>query len=106
MRVETKQSVRTAHIRSVCRGVGVVISPYSSDTETIVARIPPEEIGYVSALVESYEGIGIVRTRDPQMGIIEFWVIREFREVFDAVLESLRDEMEVEILKIPPAKRS
>jgi hypothetical protein len=70
-----------------------------------VARIPPGEICYVSALIESYEGIGIVRTRDPQVGIIECWVIAEFREVFEAVLEELREEIEVQILDIPPASR-
>lgn len=86
-------------------GQSVAFPPYSKDTETIVARIPPEEIGYVSALVESYEGIGIVRTRDPQCGIIEFWVIVEFRDVFDALLDDLRSEVEVEILDIPPASR-
>ncbi len=79
--------------------------PYAKDTETVVARIPPDEIGYVSALVESYDGIGIVRTRDPQYGIIEFWVIPEFREAFKAMLEELRAEIEIEILDIPPASR-
>jgi len=81
------------------------IPPYTTDTETIVARIPPDEIGYVGAVVESYEGIGIVRTRDPDMGIIEFWVIPEFRDVFEALIEELRAEIGVEILIIPPASR-
>lgn len=84
---------------------GVRFPPYAKDTETIVARIAADEIGYVSALVESYEGIGIVRTRDPKFGIIEFWVIPEFREAFQALLEDLRSEMEIEILDIPPASR-
>jgi hypothetical protein len=79
--------------------------PYTTDTETIVARIPADEIGYISSIVESYEGIGIVRTRDPQYGIIEFWVIPEFRSDFDALLRDLRNEMEIEILDIPPASR-
>jgi hypothetical protein len=78
---------------------------YTKDTETTVARIPPDEIGYVSSIVESYEGIGIVRTRDPQYGIIEFWVIPEFRSDFDALLRDLRNEIEIEILDIPPASR-
>ena len=78
---------------------------YGNDTETIVARIPPEEICYVNAVVESYEGIGIVRTRDPQVGIIEFWVIAQFRTEFEALLEDLRQEIEVRILDIPPASR-
>jgi hypothetical protein len=79
--------------------------PYEKDTETFVARIPPDEIGYVSSVVESYEGIGIVRTRDPQFGIIEFWVIAEFRQDFDALLGDLRRDIEIEILDIPPAGR-
>jgi hypothetical protein len=82
-----------------------VLAPYQKETETVVARIPPDEIGYVSAVVESYEGIGIVRTRDPEFGIIEFWVIAEFREAFDALLADLRTEIEIEVLDIPPASR-
>jgi len=83
----------------------ISFSAYTQDTEAIVARVPPDEIGYVSSVVESYEGIGIVRTRDPQFGIIEFWVMPEFREVFDSVLHDLRSEMEIEVLDIPPASR-
>jgi hypothetical protein len=79
--------------------------PYAKDTETLVARIPSDEIGYVSAVFESYEGIALVRTRDPQCGIIEIWVIPEFRAIFDAVLGELRSEIAVEILDIPPASR-
>lgn len=79
--------------------------PYSKDTEAIVAHVPSDEIGYVSSVIESYEGIGIVRTRDPQFGIIEFWVIPEFRDVFEAVLNELRTEMAIAILDIPPASR-
>lgn len=82
-----------------------VVPDYGRDTETVIARIPPEEIGYVSALVESYEGIGILRTRDPHVGIVEFWVIPEFRSDFECMLEDLRQETEVKILDIPPASR-
>ena len=81
------------------------IPPYTNDTETIVARIPPDEIGYVGSVGECSEGIGIVRTRDPQFGLIEFWVIPEFRGDFDALLDDLRREIEIEILDIPPASR-
>ncbi len=79
--------------------------PYTKDTETLVVRIPPDEIGYVSALFESYEGMALVRTRDPQSGIIEIWVIPEFRPIFDEVFRELRSEITVEILDIPPASR-
>lgn len=79
--------------------------PYAGDTQAVVARIPPDEIFYVNAVVESYEGIGIVRTRDPHVGIIEFWVIPEFRGTFEALLDDLREEIEIQILDIPPASR-
>ena len=86
-------------------GRKIAVSQYGKDTETVVARIPPEEIGYVSALVESYEGIAVLRTRDPQIGIVEFWVIPEFRADFETMLEDLRRETDVKILDIPPAGR-
>ncbi len=75
------------------------------DTETVVARVPPDEIGYLGAIVESYEGIGIMRTRDPQFGIVEFWIIPEFRDVFRTLLDDLKKETEIEVLDIPPASR-
>ena len=61
------------------------------------ARVPSSQIGYIQAIVESHEGLCMVRTRNPRLGLIEFWVSRKFKRDFDRLIEGLRDEMPVEI---------
>jgi hypothetical protein len=39
-------------------------------------RVPLEEIGYVRAIVEAYDGLALVHAPDPRRGEIE-WVIGE-----------------------------
>ena len=61
------------------------------------ATLPSSQIGYVNALVESYEGMCIMRTCDPKKGQVEFWVSREFLGDFDRFIDGLREEMPVSI---------
>ena len=63
------------------------------------ARIPSSQIGYVNAIVESHEGIGILRTRDPKAGVVEFWVAPDFVSDFDRMIEGLREEMPIEFIE-------
>jgi hypothetical protein len=39
-------------------------------------RVPLEQIAYVRAIVEGYDGLGVVRAPDPRRGEIE-WLIGE-----------------------------
>ena len=39
----------------------------------------------------------MVRTRDPKLGLIEFWVSRKLKSEFDRLIEGFRDEMPIEI---------
>lgn len=73
------------------------------DTEIHLARVPPTQIGFINSIIEGYEGIGIVRTRDPKMGILEFWMIPDFREVFLNVIGDLQKE--IDIVWIPRSER-
>ena len=66
------------------------------------ARIPPSQIGYVNALVESYEGVCLLRTRDPQAGLVELWVMRGFVAEFERMIEGLRREMPIELVGRDP----
>ena len=67
-----------------------------------VARIPSPQIGYVNAIVESHEGLCLMRTRDPKLGLVEFWVARDFGCDFDRMIEGLRSELPVEFLSQDP----
>ena len=63
--------------------------PHSGEGPLIrLYQMPPEDIGFLTSLVEAYEGIGLVRTLDRTRGIIECWVMRDGIDV-EGVLEAL-----------------
>lgn len=55
-------------------------------------RLAPEEIAYVRFILESYEGIGWIRTLDPREGLVE--ICYPSCQAVDAteLLEALADE--------------
>jgi hypothetical protein len=63
-----------------------------------VYRMPPREIGYVTSLVEAFDGIGLVRTLDRARGVVECWVMADYEADFDGLIESLRAEFPVQRL--------
>ena len=59
------------------------------DTITYRARIHRADIGFLNSIIESYEGIGVVRTLNAQSGIIELWLPPEFEEVVVNIMHDL-----------------
>lgn len=57
------------------------------------ARISPEKIGLLGMLVEGHEGLAIVRTRDPALGTVEFWISPLMQSDFEEFLGVLRIEL-------------
>lgn len=55
-------------------------------------RLPVEQIGYATSLVEAYDGIGHVRTLDRGRGIVELWIMPDYAAVWDRLIEGLREE--------------
>jgi hypothetical protein len=68
------------------------------ETRTLRARVPPEDIGFVNALVDAYEGYALMRTRNREKGIVEFWVAPEAYADVRWILEGLAEEVGLEIL--------
>lgn len=58
------------------------------DTIPYRACIDRTQIGFLNSIIESYEGIAVVRTIDPGAGLIELWVSPWFEPL---VLEILYD---------------
>lgn len=56
-------------------------------------RIDPSRIGFLVSLVEAYEGLAVVRTKDAAAGIIEFWISPLMQQDFESFLEAARDEL-------------
>lgn len=63
-----------------------------------VYRMPPREIGYLTSLVEAFDGIGLVRTLDRERGVIECWIMTDHAEAFEGLLNSLREEFPIQLL--------
>ena len=63
-------------------------------------RIQREDIALLKFVVESYEGVGIVRTLDRKKATVAILAMPDFIDHMRALLESLREEMEW--YEIPP----
>ncbi len=64
----------------------------SGDTITYQVTVKPEEICYIQGLMEAYEGIAAIRTRDAQKALIEFWVSPNQIDIFEKFLHSIWEE--------------
>jgi len=68
------------------------------DTHSIVLRLRREDIAYFKFIIESYEGMAVVRTRDPREAVIELMIAPGWERDVDEVLGGLRKELPFEIL--------
>ncbi|MBI5374469.1 MAG: DUF4911 domain-containing protein [Candidatus Schekmanbacteria bacterium] len=63
-------------------------------TLIVKARIKKENIVLFSWIIESHEGMGIMRTIDAKSGLVEFMVSPFFEKEFFEVITSLGEEIE------------
>ncbi len=70
------------------------------DLIEIYLRIQREDIALIKFIIESYEGIGIVRTVDRKKATVVILVVPDFITHARAILDSLREHMEWH--EIPP----
>jgi hypothetical protein len=66
------------------------------DTHSRYFRIRRKDIAYFKFIIESYEGMAVVRTKDPSEAIVELMIAPGWEKDVDAVLEGLRQEMPIE----------
>jgi len=72
---------------------------YSGGREIIYRlRIPAREIGYFSATLEAYDGVGLCRTIDEERGVIEVWVPPDRQKEIEEVLKGIEREIPIERL--------
>jgi hypothetical protein len=69
------------------------------DTQSRYIRLHRRDIAYFKFIMESYEGMAVVRTRDPHEAIVELMVAPGWERDVDEVLEGLRKEMTIEIIQ-------
>ncbi|NWF93503.1 MAG: DUF4911 domain-containing protein [Syntrophaceae bacterium] len=69
------------------------------DTQSRYFRLHRRDIAYFKFIIESYEGMAVLRTRDPREAIVELMVAPGWEKDLEAVLEGLREEITIEPLE-------
>lgn len=88
------------HVEVARRIRGLLLRSIIVDLIEIYLRIQREDIALLKFVIESYEGIGIVRTIDRKKATVAILAMPDLVHHMWAVLESLREEMEWH--EIPP----
>jgi hypothetical protein len=68
------------------------------DTQSRYFRLHRKDIAYFKFIIESYEGMAVVRTKDPREAIVELMVAPGWENDIDEVLEGLGREIILEPL--------
>jgi hypothetical protein len=68
------------------------------DTQSRYFRLRRNDIAYFKFIIESYEGMAVVRTKDPREAVVELMVAPGWEKDIEEVLESLRTEIPIEPL--------
>ncbi len=68
-------------------------------------RLNSRHMAYLKFIVESYEGLAVLRTVDPEKGIIEWMIPPDRLEDAEELIKSLREEIPIEAVsptRTPP----
>jgi hypothetical protein len=68
------------------------------DTCSKYLRLRRKDIAYFKFIIESYEGMAVVRTKDPNEAVVELMVAPGWEKDVDEILEGLRREIPIEPL--------
>ncbi|MHB8174730.1 MAG: DUF4911 domain-containing protein [Nitrospirota bacterium] len=68
------------------------------DSLTITVKTEKRHIAYASFIIEAYDGMGVVRTADPESGLLEVLVAPDMRGDFMKLAEALAGEMPFKVI--------
>jgi hypothetical protein len=68
------------------------------DTHSLSLRLRRKDIAYFKFIIESYEGMAVVRTQDPSEAVVELMVAPGWEEDVEEVLAGLQKEIPMEFL--------
>ena len=74
------------------------------DTVQWYFKVNRKDIAYMKFVLESYEGLGVLRTIDPWAGIVEVMVPPGLEKDMEMLLEGLRDEISIKRIATPPQR--
>jgi hypothetical protein len=64
-----------------------------TDVVEIYLELPPADIAFVKFILESYEGVGVMRTIDRTKAVVVLMIAGDFLDDARAILASLRSEV-------------
>ncbi len=71
------------------------------DQELIFIKSPPEQIVSIKFILESYEGLGIVRTLNAERGLLVIIAPSDSMQTLRELLFSLKQDLRVEEIEMP-----
>ena len=72
--------------------------------EMIFIKLPPEHIVTIKFLLESYEGLGIIRTLNAERGRLVIIAPPDSMQTLHELLKSLQNELSLEIMDTIPSE--
>jgi hypothetical protein len=72
------------------------------DTISRYYRLHRKDIAYFKFIIESYDGMAVVRTKDPYEAVVELMVAPGWEQDLEEVLEGLGKEIQIEHLTSYP----
>jgi hypothetical protein len=72
------------------------------DTVSRYFRLHRKDIAYFKFIIESYEGMAVVRTKNPREAVVELMVAPGWEKDLDQILEGLCKEIHIESLSSGP----
>lgn len=69
-----------------------------SDSVIITVKTEKRHIAYSSFIIEAYDGIGVVRTADPESGLLEILVAPDMLPDFMDLAGALSEEMPFKVI--------
>jgi hypothetical protein len=69
------------------------------DTRCVLVRVERHDIGLLCSLMAGYEGMAIVRTVDPQQGLVALLVAPAFYTTVLDIIQALSQEMPLCLLR-------
>ena len=67
--------------------------------------ISPRQIHYLRFILEAYEGVGVVTTVDPRLGLVRLSIAPGCEDVMERILEYEKERLQLRPVSLEPAER-
>ena len=68
------------------------------DTHSKYFRVRRQDIAYLKFIIESYEGMAVIRTKDAREAVVELMIAPGWEKDIEEILEGLSKEIGMEAL--------